>query len=74
MIDELEKHNVLFKNDTSPPTIIAKLRMINSVSWRPHHGDPRPAANGMAGEMTLPSVPETVGLINDTIDLLDNRL
>lgn len=69
LIDELEQHRVVFRNDTTPPSIISKLRTINAISCKPHHGEPIPHY-----------VPSTIGVtelanfVRDTLDLIDNRL
>ncbi len=71
LIDELERQGVQFRNDTVPPSVIPKLRMMNSVSWKPHHGEPKPTLPGSPMSLTPR---EVTMLIQDTMDLIDNRI
>lgn len=74
LIDELVSQNVSFRNDTVPPTIIAKLRMINSVSCKPHHGEPVPDYAVIGMNPNTITVKELANLVQDTLDLIDNLL
>jgi len=74
LIDELERQNVIFRNDTTPPSIISKLRMINAVSWKPHHGDPVPDYAGIGMNLDTITVTELAHLVQDTLELVDIKL
>jgi hypothetical protein len=74
LIDELITQNVLFRNDTVPPTIISKLRMINSVSCKPHHGEPAPDYAAIGINPNTITAAELANLVQDTLDLIDNLL
>ncbi len=74
LIAELVSQNVSFRNDTVPPSIISKLRMINSVSWKPHHGEPVPDYAAIGMNPNTITVAELANLVRDTLDLIDNLL
>lgn len=54
--------------------IIADLRLINSVSWRPHHGEQMPNFASLAVNPTTMSAAELDGLIQDTLRLITDQL
>jgi wobble nucleotide-excising tRNase len=74
LISELVRQNVLFRNDTVPPTIISKMRMLNSVSCKPHHGEPMPNYAAIGMNPNTITVTELANLVLDTMDLIDNLL
>jgi hypothetical protein len=74
LIDELVTQNVVFRNDTIPSSIISKLRLINGVSCKPHHGEPEPDYRALGCDPETMSIRELADLVSDTIDLIDNKL
>jgi wobble nucleotide-excising tRNase len=74
LIDELVNKNVQFRNDTNPPSIITKMRLINAISCKPHHGEPIPDYRVLGVDPNTIAIVELANFINDTLDLIDNRL
>jgi hypothetical protein len=74
LIIELENSHVRFARDTDPPSVLSKLRMINQVSWRPHHGDPSPTPEQSFAGTALPGVTELASLIRETTQLIDEMI
>ncbi|HBX22897.1 MAG TPA: hypothetical protein DEF34_04565 [Desulfotomaculum sp.] len=74
LIDELVNQNVVFRNDTNPPSIITKLRLINSISCKPHHGEPVPDYRTIGVDPNTITVVELANFVQDTLDLIDNSL
>ncbi|MCR8633202.1 AAA family ATPase [Paenibacillus radicis (ex Xue et al. 2023)] len=74
LIDELVTQNVVFRNDTTPSSIITKLRLINGVSCKPHHGEPEPDYRALGYDPDTMSIRELADLVRDTLDLIDNKL
>ncbi|MBF0386886.1 MAG: AAA family ATPase [Candidatus Omnitrophica bacterium] len=74
LIEELVNTRVVFRADTTPPSNIMRLRMLNGVSWRPHHGEPAPDYTVLGVDPNTISVTELGGFIRDALDLIDNKL
>jgi len=74
LIDTLESQGVVFRSDTTPPSIISKLRVINAISLKPHHGEPIPDYGALGVDPNTMTVVEIGNFIGDTFDLIDNRL
>lgn len=74
LIDELVNQNVVFRNDTNPPSIISKLRLINAISCKPHHGEPVPNYITIGVDPNTITVGELANFVQDTLDLIDNQL
>jgi wobble nucleotide-excising tRNase len=74
LINELVNQNVVFRNDTNPPSIIIKLRLINAISCKPHHGEPIPYYRSIGVDPNTITVGELANFVQDTLDLIDNRL
>lgn len=73
LIAELDTRTVAFR-DTNRASVISKLRVINDISWRSHHGDPAPDYASLGVNPATMPVRELAGFVSDTLDLIDNRL
>jgi wobble nucleotide-excising tRNase len=73
LITFLERSAVVFR-DMNRVQVIADLRLLNSVSWRPHHGDPMPDFGSLSINPTSMSAAELDNLIQDTLNLINARL
>lgn len=73
LITFLDRSPVIFR-DTNRAQVIADLRLLNSVSWRPHHGDPQPDFTSLTVNPTSMSPAELDNLIQDTLALINSRL
>lgn len=71
MIDELESFSVSFR-DSNTGDVINKLRELNDISWRPHHGKD-PAETREPHEISL-SFAEIIGYVDQTLNMIDIRL
>jgi hypothetical protein len=74
LINFLENHPVVFRNNTNRNTIISTLHLINGVSWKPHHGDPAPNYSSLGMNPITISASELDNLIQDTLNLIDVEL
>jgi len=74
LIDELVTQAVVFRDNANNATIIAKLRLINSVSCKPHHGEPVPNYATLGVDPSTITVRALADLVTDTLNLLDNQL
>lgn len=74
LINELVRQNVIFRDDTTPPSVISKLRLINDISIPPHHGEPIPDYGTLGVDPNTMTVVELGNFVRDTLDLIDNRL
>ncbi len=74
LIDFLDTSGVVFKNNGNRATIITNLKLINSVSWKPHHGTAMPDFNTQGINPNTITARELDNLIQDTLDLIDNQL
>ncbi|GEC77935.1 AAA family ATPase [Flavobacterium aquatile] len=74
LITFLEASPVVFKDNVNRVTIIAQLRLINSVSWKPHHGTPSPDFATLTVNPATLTAPELDGLIQDTLRLINDQL
>lgn len=74
LINFLDNHPVIFRNNTNRNTIISKLHLINGVSWKPHHGDPAPNYSTLGMNPNTISASELDNLIQDTLNLIDVEL
>lgn len=72
LIGHLDTSGVVFRDNADRASIIAKLHLINSVSWRPHHGGDTPTVGN--GNPHSIAAAELDGLIQDVLDLIDNKL
>jgi hypothetical protein len=74
LITALDTANVAFRDNANRDQIYRKLNTINSLSCRPHHGEPMPnyAAVGINPDQI--TVTELGTYIRDTFDLIDNKL
>lgn len=72
LIGHLDTSGVVFRDNANRASVIAKLHQINSVSWRPHHGGDAPTVGN--GNPHSIGAAELDGLIQDVLDLIDNKL
>jgi len=74
LITELINQNVVFRDNTNADDIIEKLRLINAISCKPHHGEPIPDYSSIGVDPATISIAELVGFVSDTLSLIDDRL
>jgi wobble nucleotide-excising tRNase len=74
LITTLCNANVAFRDNQHRASVIDKLRMINALSCRPHHGEPLPDYAAIGVNPDTISVRELGNYVQDTIDLIDNKL
>lgn len=74
LIDELVRQAVVFRDNPNNATIIAKMRLINGVSCKTHHGEGTPDYAVLGIDPNTINVTELAGLVTDVFDLIDNRL
>lgn len=74
LISFLDTSGVVFRDNTNRTTIIANLRLINSVSWKPHHGDPMPNFSMIGINPNTITASELDNLIRDTLTLIEIQL
>ncbi len=74
LINFLDTHPVVFRDNINRNTIISTLHLINGVSWKPHHGDPSPNYSSLGMNPNTITASELDNLIQDTIELIDVQL
>lgn len=74
LISFLDNSGTAFKDNSNRPTIIANLNLINSVSWKPHHGTPMPNYASMGINPNSITASELDNLIQDTLNLIEIQL
>lgn len=74
LITALDTRVVPFRDNANRQEILQKLRLINEVSCKPHHGEPNPNFITLGIDPTTITVIELCHLIQDTLDLIDNQL
>ncbi len=74
LITELVNQNVVFRDNANATDIIEKLRLINAISCKPHHGEPIPDYTTIGVDPATISVPELVGFVRDALSLIDDRI
>ena len=74
LINFLDNHPVVFRDNTNRSSIISTLHLINGVSWKPHHGDPSPSYSTLGMNPNLITASELDNLIQDTLNLIDTKL
>jgi wobble nucleotide-excising tRNase len=74
LINHLDSSGIIFKDNGNRVSIILKLKLINSVSWKPHHGTAAPDFATLGVNPNSISVPELDGLIQDTLNLIETQL
>jgi len=70
----LDAAGVIFRDNTNKATIIANLHLINSVSWKQHHGDPMPNFATLSINPNSITAAELDNLIQDTLNLIEVQL
>lgn len=65
---------VTFRDNVNRDDIISKLNLINSVSWKSHHGDPNPDYTALGMNPNTITVTELDNLIQDTLSLIETHL
>jgi wobble nucleotide-excising tRNase len=75
MIDKLEATGTItFKNNTIRTKIISDLRLLNGVSWKPHHGEAKPDYGKLGIDPNKISDTALAKLVSKTFNLIDNEL
>ena len=74
LIDFLNTSGAVFRDNTNRASIITNLHLINSVSWKPHHGTPTPNYSTMGMNPNTITAAELDNLIQDTLNLIENQL
>lgn len=74
LISFLDTFPVTFRDNANRANIILTLNLINSVSWKPHHGDPNPDYTTLGTNPNTITVSELDNLIQDTLNLIEVRL
>lgn len=74
LITTLDNNSVQFRDDADRVNILQKLRLINGVSCKPHHGEPLPDYTLLGSDPNTMNVVELSHLVQDTLDLIDNKL
>lgn len=74
LISFLETSGVVFRDNANRATIISTLNLINSVSWKQHHGDPNPDYTTLGVNPNTITAPELDNLIQDTLNLIEVQL
>jgi wobble nucleotide-excising tRNase len=73
LVTTVDTSGVAFR-DPNRTDVVNKLRLINGVSSKPHHGEPTPDYLQLGLDPKTMSVTELAGLVQDTLDLVDTRL
>lgn len=73
MITTLANSGTVFR-DSNRQHVLDSLNLINKISCKPHHGEPTPDYASLGIDPATMSEIELCNFINDTIDLIDNRL
>ena len=74
LITFLDTSGVTFRDNGSRAAIILNLNLINSVSWKPHHGDANPDYTTLGMNPNTITASELDNLIQDTLHLIENQL
>jgi wobble nucleotide-excising tRNase len=74
LIAFLKTSTVVFRDNGNRANIIANLNLINSVSWKPHHGDPMPNYSTLGINPNSITASELDNLIQDTLNMVENQL
>lgn len=74
IIDHLDRDPSVVFRHANKAQIISKLTLINSVSWKPHHGTAAPNYSSLSIDPNTITVSELDNLIVDTLSLIDNQL
>lgn len=74
LIRHLDANGVVFRDNANRVDIINNLNLINSISWRPHHGTPQPNYSTLGINPHSITAPELDNLIQDTLNLVNDQL
>ncbi len=74
LITTLVSQGVVFRDNSNPSAIIAKLNLINAISCKPYHGEAVPDFTTLGVNPNAINVTELASFITDTLDLVDNKL
>lgn len=74
LIDTLVSQNVVFRDNTNRTVIISKLRLLNGISCKPHHGEPTPDYASLGADPATMTITELAGYITDTFQLIDTQI
>lgn len=70
----LNTYPAVFRDNVNRTDVIAKLNLINGVSWKSHHGDPNPDYIALGVNPNTITAAELDNLIQDTLNLIEVRL
>jgi wobble nucleotide-excising tRNase len=74
LISFLDTLPAIFRDNADRATIISTLKLINGVSWKPHHGDPNPDYTALGMNPNTITESELDNLIQDTLELIETKL
>jgi wobble nucleotide-excising tRNase len=74
LVSFIDTVGVVFRDNGNRTTIIANLNLINSVSWKPHHGIPMPNYTTLGMNPNSITASELDNLIQDTLNLINHQL
>lgn len=74
LITTLVDRGVVFRDNTNRAAIITKLKQINGISCKPHHGEPLPDYATLGANPNTMNVTELANFVKDTLNLIDNQL
>lgn len=74
LITTIDAGGVIFRDNANRPNVLATLRLINGISCKPHHGEPMPNYATLGTDPNIITVTELAAFVQDTLDLIDNRL
>jgi hypothetical protein len=74
LITTLENSGVALRDNQNRVCIFQKLRLINGISCKPHHGEPEPDFALLGTDPNTMSVGELSNFVQDTLNLIDVEL
>jgi wobble nucleotide-excising tRNase len=74
LITTIDTAGVVFRDNPHRADVLSKLRLINGISCKPHHGEPMPNYSTLGVDPNTITVTELAGFVQDTLDLIDTRL
>lgn len=74
LITALCQGNAIFRDNANRDLIFSRLRLINAISSKPHHGEATPDFATLSVNPNTITVTELANFVQDTLDLIDNKL
>ncbi|MCW3073481.1 MAG: hypothetical protein JWP69_550 [Flaviaesturariibacter sp.] len=74
LISTLDTSGVPFRDNANRADIIRRLRLINGISCKPHHGEPTPDYNLLGMDPQSITATELAQEVQATLQLIDSRL